>query len=184
MGTRSRAVVEAYNKGYRVTEDGSVLSPDKSARKTRLEVRRTYRILTFNVSVGSSKVPIAVHRLAAYQKFKERMLEPGVMVRHLNGDSTDNSPANIAIGTASDNARDRSVLDRVMHARKAGSASSLPVSVWDKIEADHKSGIGYKRLSKMYGVAISTLCYRLSRRAKRTKFAVDEFIERQKTGHK
>ncbi len=179
VGTRYEAVVQAYNKGYRVTESGSVVSPSGLVRKLRLRIRKTYRMLEFSINVMGSIVAIPVHRLAAYQKFKEKIAEPGMVVRHLDGDSTNNSQSNIGIGTASENSNDRPVIDRVRHARMAGSANSLPESVWTSVESDYKSGIGYKRLSRIYGIALSTLSYRLSKRAKKTRFAVDKFIERQ-----
>lgn len=177
MGTRSEAVVQAYNKGYRVNEDGSVISHKGVDRKTRITFRRSYKLLTFNVSIGRSKVPVPVHRLVAYQKFKEEMLKPGVVVRHIDGNSLNNKPSNIAIGTVSENALDIPKIDRIKRARAAGLARSLPECVWLEIELYHVSGVGYKKLAKQYNVSLSTLSYRLSKRAKRSKFAVDKKLE-------
>lgn len=177
VSTRSEAVIEAYNKGYRVNEGGEVVSPKNVIRKTRTIDRHSYRMLTFNVSVNGLKVPVAVHRLVAYQKFNDEMLKPGIMVRHLDGNSLNNSPSNIAIGTASDNAFDIPEIDRIRRARVAGSAHSLPEEVWVKIESEYANKVGYKKLAKKYGVPLSTLSYRLSKRAKKTKFAVDKKLE-------
>ncbi len=40
-----------------------------------------------------------IHRVVAYVAFGESALQPGVQVRHLNGDPTDNRAANLALQT-------------------------------------------------------------------------------------
>lgn len=49
---------------------------------------------------------VFAHRLQAYKKFGDAMFEDGIMVRHLDGNPSNNSWDNIEIGTQSDNMMD------------------------------------------------------------------------------
>ena len=71
-------------------KDGKQLSIGKSSKG----------YLSFNIrlSKGSKPTRSFVHRLQAFQKFGEKIFKDGIVVRHLNGVSTDNSYDNIGIG--------------------------------------------------------------------------------------
>src|SRR5690349_19366439 len=58
------ALLLAYERGYRVEEDGSVRSPHGTRVKTRAN---TYQYLAFKIR--GALADITVHRLAAYQKY-------------------------------------------------------------------------------------------------------------------
>jgi len=98
----SRAVVIAYNMGYRVGENGTLYNPQGAPRKSRLGSAGYPRI---NIT-SRCRYTFYLHRLMAYQKFGEKIFEKGMEVRHLNGVKTDNSYDNIAIGTRSQNQMD------------------------------------------------------------------------------
>src|SRR5690606_12340030 len=94
---------EAHAKGYSADETGAVTSP--TGKRVALHLTGDY--LSFGVyAPDKGVIQVAVHRLVAYQKFGDAMFEPGIMVRHLNGNPRDNRGGNIAIGSASDNRLD------------------------------------------------------------------------------
>ena len=90
-----------YNKKYRVTNDGILLSPN-GVLKTRLN--KGYCVA--RIRIEGELWDLFAHRLQAYQKYGDDVYNQGIVVRHLNGVSTDNSWDNIAIGTASENMMD------------------------------------------------------------------------------
>ena len=157
MSKNQNAIQLAYRKGYRVDDDGRVRKCQ--VKKSRNDVR-----LVFNVGVGrGERYPVPVHRLQAFQKFGDAMFEPGIVVRHLDGDSTNNRPDNILIGTGSDNAMDRPAADRQAHASLAGSFTSP--HDWEVIEHDHSVGkLGFKKLAAKYGVSLGALSSHFNRK--------------------
>ena len=81
----------AVKKGYKVTEDGKLISPTGKELSGIVD-NRGYR--TFNIL---RNFPVAVHRLMGYQKFGEKVFDPKLEIRHLNGNKLDNSSDNICI---------------------------------------------------------------------------------------
>lgn len=73
-------------KGYTVTRDGVVYYKGRK-RSPTISKSNYYR---FNIRINGINVPIFVHRLQAYQKFGDRMFNPGIVVRHLDGNSLNN----------------------------------------------------------------------------------------------
>lgn len=160
-------VRSAHQRGYRVMADGAVENP--SGRRLKLTHQESIRLryFKFNIKTPEGSKPVTVHKLQAFQKFGDSVFAPGVVVRHLDGDSLNNQLENIGIGTITDNAMDRDPVARSMHAQKAGKAMS-PYSdeMWDSIRNDHASGLGYKKLRTKYGIGLSTLSFQLSKTAK------------------
>ncbi len=163
----------AHLKGYRVQDDGTVIGLNGNIRSLTLAGRQECRYSVFNTNLGShGNFPVRVHRLAAYQKFGEAVFQPGIVVRHLDGNPLNNRTENIAIGTQSDNAMDRPEKDRRDHASK-GAQKFTPEFI-QQIKEDHQSGLGYRKLQQKYGIARSTLSYYLSKTAKRTSYTFSE----------
>ena len=159
MSKSSEAVLYAYEKGYRVDPFGNVLSPSGSKRKLRTQKIRNYFRLYFTVGVPFGSYPVRVSRLAAYQKYGMRALAPDTQVRHLNGNSLDNSYDNIAIGSQSENMMDRSIADRAKHAQWAGLHRSDSID-WGPIDTDRSAGMSYNQLAKKYQISKSSLSMR------------------------
>ena len=100
MSKHAENIRQAYALGYRIDDDGIVTTP--SGRRTRGSVVCCNTKPYYRVSYRKNAA-FCVHKFAAYQWFGEDALRDGVHVRHLNGDSFDNTRANIAIGNASEN---------------------------------------------------------------------------------
>jgi hypothetical protein len=115
MSRINEHIRQAKLKGYTVNEHGQVFNPKgkplKGNVKTRVEKRLSkgsgsYSSHYFSVYVSGRSLPIPTHRFIAYLKFGEDALNEGIVTRHLNDDSLDNSWSNIAIGTTYDNHMD------------------------------------------------------------------------------
>lgn len=106
MTLLARVIREAHRRGYRLQADGCVRSPTGRLRQTPFTAlgRTTYR--RFTVKFRGRSVSVPVHRFGGYQELGERALRKGVMIRHRNGDSHDNRPANLLLGTNRSNMLD------------------------------------------------------------------------------
>lgn len=108
-------ILDAVQKGYTVDDFGNVWFDNKMRR---LNLDGMYYRFSIRDLKGKP-ISIPVHKLQAYQKFGEAIFEPGIVVRHLDGNSMNNSYDNIQIGTQSDNMYDIPVEERITHAKKA-----------------------------------------------------------------
>lgn len=160
-----RIEVYAYRLGFRVSRNGDLISFTERKRQCSLHPSG-YKCISLRVKVEDKSVYklLFVHRLQAYQKFGELLFKPGIVVRHLNGNPTDNSFDNIEIGTESDNRMDIPKEKRIEQARNASMMSPKRYSR-DKIsmiKADRASGMSYNKLMKKYGISskgtISYMC--------------------------
>lgn len=104
----------AYDKGYRVDEDGNVWYNGRQRKvHDSWGGKRGKQYYSFCIKNEDGKPKnVQVHKLQAYQKFGEKMFESGIVVRHLNDNSLDNTYNNIEIGTTSDNMFDMPVEKR------------------------------------------------------------------------
>ena len=91
-------IIAAHAAGYRAGQDGRVHHPDGSDCKLVKHRRTGY---WYFAARGCSS-PLSLHRFIAFQLFGEEALS-AACVRHLNDDRDDNSFANIAFGTHSQN---------------------------------------------------------------------------------
>ena len=111
LSTQSKLVIEAYDKGYRVSEVGDVISPFSSIPlKNQLRSYKCgYKIYRFTIRsvVCNFSRSIPIHKLTAYQKYGLEAFKHSIEIRHLDGNSLNNSPSNIAIGMPHDNAMDK-----------------------------------------------------------------------------
>ena len=100
----SRYEILAKEKGYFVDKQGNAYSP----RGNKVGTRGKDPYLYFGIRVSKTKViKVYIHRMQAYQKFGDLIFNDNIEVRHLNGNSFDNSFKNLAIGTPSENAMDK-----------------------------------------------------------------------------
>lgn len=149
----NKNIIIAYNKGYRVSSYGIVHSPVGKIRKTRTKKNKLY--LYFLLFVDGKNRLVYVHKLQAYQKFKDNLFKKEVVVRHKDGNPKNNSYENILIGTQKDNNRDK--LSEVSM-RTAIHASQF-ARVWsdDKLKEifddRYLRGYTYSMLRDKYGIS-------------------------------
>ncbi len=150
----------AFDRGYRVTQSGDVTSPAGGTRKLRSHAKRRGQppYLSFSLAVGERTATIYVHKLAALQLFGDAAFAPDVVVRHLDGDSVNNSLANLALGSQTENAFDRLPESRKAHALKAAAARRLLSD--DQVRAlveRRRSGARAVVVAREFGVRESTV---------------------------
>lgn len=150
-------IKEAYTKGYRVSADGTVYSYTGNQLIVNYQGRPPHRYARF--SLKGNKVVI-VHKLQAYQKFGEKIFQNGMVVRHLNGITTDNSVNNIGMGSQSDNMMDIPEETRLATALIAAKVQRK--LTWEEAELlrkDYVAGLTNKELCEKYELAKSTVSY-------------------------
>jgi hypothetical protein len=136
----------AKDRGYRIDEKGDVFSP-----YMKLNLMKNAGVyLFFTIKINGKCHKVMAHRFQAYFKYGDRVFEKGIVVRHLNGNSMDNSEDNITIGTQSDNMMDIPKELRISHAQKAGDA----VRIYDH-EAVYQYYLqtkSYKKAKEKFGI--------------------------------
>ena len=160
MSNLNNALLEAYRRGYRVSEEGDLLKP--SGKPASFTTSSTGYKISRNLTVPgcSYKTWFFVHRLAAYQWFGDIIFRPSIQVRHLNNDSADNSRKNLAIGSQSENILDIPEAKRKsVGAYAASYLRSLSPADAQRLIDDRKDGMTYRELIEKYGVAKSTVSY-------------------------
>lgn len=147
MTKSQERVVYAYNRGYRVDDQGRVIG----ILKDFITTRNYNGYSCFSVRTPNCQGPTMVHRLMAYQKYGDKIFDPKIQVRHLNGNSLDNSYSNIAIGTASENMMDKRPDVRQRAANYA--SSFVKKHNHELVAALRKEGKTYKQIMEITGIS-------------------------------
>jgi len=118
MNKSNKLIVEAFNAGYTIDNNGNVFNPNGfllTQRLTKSTVKRKTIYKFFRPYIPEFKKGsyIRTHKFQAYKKFGYEAFTPGTHIRHLNGNSLDNSWDNILTGTAWDNWNDISDENRI-----------------------------------------------------------------------
>jgi hypothetical protein len=164
ISERKQAVKITYEKGYRVV-NGNILNPKGKALGGSIKTSRgiSYKAFAFRWPAKLFKRKtslIPFHFLVAYELFGDKLFEQGIHVRHLNGNSLDNSPENIVLGTPLENSLDRLPLDRKIHALKTSWHNrKFSNERLSQIRIDKEAGMSYNKLSTKYNVNKSTLSF-------------------------
>jgi hypothetical protein len=141
----------AYANGFYVSSKGDLIYPSGRISKTKPNGNG---YIAFNVYINKIQHKCFVHRLQAYQKYGNRIFDPNICVRHLNGNPIDNSSINIEIGTQSENMMDKSQEVRVAHATIAASHKRcFSESVIRTIRNLRNSGSTLLTLADRYGTS-------------------------------
>ena len=94
-----KAIILAFQKGYRVNENGDVISPKGRILKKQVSNRNDIPYFSFSIRLDKYDVcKIMIHRFVAYLKYGDLMFNCEC-IRHLNGNSLDNSFENIEVGS-------------------------------------------------------------------------------------
>ncbi len=142
----SQLVLSAFNKGYRVSNEGDVFAPSGTKLKLSLNRKGYYM---FCARLDGAGRRLFVHHLLAYQKFGEEIFQTDC-IRHLDDVSTNNSFDNIGIGSRSDNAMDMSKKKRVM--RSVNSNKRFSDEDVLKMRELKNNGHTYLEIMEMYGI--------------------------------
>lgn len=145
----SKNEILAVQKGYYIDADGNAHS-SKTIKIIGTRGQREYSYIGIRNDLGKN-IKVYVHRLQAFQKFGEEIYKKDIHVRHLNGNSFDNSFDNIEIGNASENMLDKPKITRVMAASKAN--KKYPDELVDEIKSLRLSGYSYKDLMIKYNIS-------------------------------
>lgn len=103
MTTSTLAPIPEFEGRYAATDGGQILSLRSGRILSSALLRNGY--LMVSLSRDGRGHSTLVHRVIAEAFHGPR--PEGAQIRHLNGDRTDNRPANLAYGSASDNMQDR-----------------------------------------------------------------------------
>lgn len=92
--------------------------------------------------------------MQAYQKFKDKIYEDNIVVRHLNGNSLDNTFNNIGIGSQSENMFDRPREERIKHGRLAASFNiKYHKELIDEMKEFYNNCKSYKQTMEKYNLS-------------------------------
>ena len=151
MSKNNYFLIKAYESGYRISDKGEILNPQKVKLNGTINDKLKYH--TFQFRIENKTKSIFVHRLQAYQKYKEKLFEPGILVRHKNGNHLDNSIDNIFIGTSKDNNLDISINNRILNTEnstKIKQKYSNELIIY--ISYKYVNGAKQSELSKMFNI--------------------------------
>lgn len=158
----------AYEMGYYVDEFGSVFTPN--GLKMKVNTAENTRYPAFHIKYGEKKYSVRMHRLAAYCFYGDALYEEDMLVRHLNGDKSDMSKANIVLGTQKDNAEDitEEVMTLAAEKRRKYNLENnvkpprvykVPDSEVPTILEMIDNGMSQRKIAKLYGLHPSTIGY-------------------------
>lgn len=153
LSKSNQALIEAYNKGYKITDKGEVVGLKNKTLCAK--IHQGYKRFCIRLKSGERYI-VNYHKLQAYQKFGDKIFEEGIVVRHLNGDSLDNSWENISIGTNSDNCLDKHPVVRKEVAINAARVMQNNIRTYEdrcKIYEDLKNKVSYKDIMKKHNIS-------------------------------
>lgn len=158
-----QAVIAAYERDYRVLEDGRV----QGVRGIRRVTTDDVGFARFNIrpTRAGQRLNVYVHKLVAYQLFGEAAFAPGTKVMHRNNNRADNRLENILIGTQDDVMQNRPHTQRLLWslhaARSLRSLDSKQLQMFRDMRA---AGASLNELAKCFGIAKSTASYIVNRK--------------------
>lgn len=154
MESKLKMVLEwVVKKGWDVDEGGRVTNPKGQIREGTL----TCGYLKVGVKIpelGISSYALKIHKFQAYKKYGEEIFNPGMVVRHLNGDRGDNSWGNIVMGTQSDNMMDRDEQDRIRHSKERRRYSQ---EVKSRLVRERESGKSFGQISREQSIPLQSV---------------------------
>lgn len=172
MTKARKCLLHAYEKGYRCTPEGNIISPSGLSLKL-YKNQDGYSMFSINIAELHHKPmsrAIPVHRLQAYQKFGDACFEKGVHIRHLNSICDDNRIENIGIGSASDNMMDKLPEDRMKFSIQASSKiRKFSDSEMDAIRAFYAESKSYKNTMAMFNITSKGTLHRIINTEYKTK---------------
>ena len=77
LSRQNEAVLEAFRRGYSVSVEGKLLRPDGTQIKGTLDEKEY-----LHTRISKKYAKLYAHKLAAYQKYGERLFGKGIQVTH------------------------------------------------------------------------------------------------------
>jgi len=152
--------IYAFEKGYYVDEYGVVYGLKGNTLKTCCD---DSGYLRFTIKYNKKCKCVYVHKLQAYQKFKDLALLENIHIRHMNNIKKDNSFENINIGSQQDNC-----LDIPKHERSQN--ASNPKYNHENIIIDRNIGMSYKEIMSKYKISSKgTVSFIINKSLSKTK---------------
>ena len=157
----------ASSKGYHVDYQGNVFYQGK-IRKCQLKNSQSgIPYYKFNIRFNGQISCVKVHQLQAYQKYGDEIFKQDMVVRHLNGNSLDNTYDNIAIGSASDNMMD---IPEDVRKQKAKHASSFMQKYnHDEVYEFYQKTNSYKKTMEQFGITSKNGLHHIIAKFKKNK---------------
>jgi hypothetical protein len=158
LGKVNQVIIKLVEQGYFSTPSGKIFDPNHNPVKLSTKYSKNYKhpYIVFRRMYQM----VYVHRFIAYELYGEKAFKKGLVVRHLDGNSTNNSHSNLKMGTPSQNMMDKPPEVRkqlaIMASRKAN-----PRTVEQRylIYEALCHGKSYRSIEKLYGVSRGTLSY-------------------------
>jgi hypothetical protein len=145
----------AIKKGYYNDDSGNIFS-----KRGKLKLYSKNNYLGFSIKHLNRNFRIPTHRFIAYILYGDIIFELGIQVRHLDGNSLNNTSKNINYGTCSQNHMDKPKLTRQITAKFANKKHSDELI--KSLKIDREGGLTYKQLGQKYNLCKSTLSYYLT----------------------
>lgn len=147
----------AYIKGYRIIDNECYNPKGKKINGTIKMHPIPYKQLSIKTAKGARS--IFYHALLAYQLYGEKYFEKGTVVRHLDGNSLNNTAVNLQLGSQRDNKFDISAIVRSSIVVKSNKTKRrLSFELLTKIKEDYLiNGMPAKQLYLKYGTCLNTM---------------------------
>ena len=170
VNKKKQALLYAYDRGYRVTPEGEVVSPSGIIRKLKCSKSNPRLSFTVRSRILGIMDNVFVHRLQAYQKFGEAIFEEGIEVRHLDNDKFNNSYSNIGIGTGIENMMDIPLHERIERSHHAVLKITKHSEIAEDVRNLRESGATYKDITNKFDISKSTINHILHHAIKTSPF--------------
>jgi hypothetical protein len=154
--------VAGYRGAYEVSSDGEVASLRDARGRARRKIKSQFldrdRYLRVNLCCDGHTRQIPVHRLIALA-FLSPPLPGQILVRHLDGNSANNSVSNLAWGTSRENSDDAVLHGRMPRGEQHWSAKLSEADVREIrcLRAGDPKQWTYQRLADQFGVCYLTM---------------------------
>ena len=134
--------------GFTIYDDGRIQRPSGVFVKLN-----SYAGAGYKVFKGPNRVNYYVHRVVC-EVFSDRLGNPLEVVRHLDGDKTNNAYNNLAWGTAKDNSQ-----DMIRHGNSTlGESNPQAKLTWDKVsEIRNRPNDSGVTLAAEFGISTATV---------------------------
>lgn len=162
ISKNKKAVIKAHEMGYRIISN-VIFNPKGKPVKGNVNISTSKGTKSyyhsFSIKDAQKTATVRVHQLVAYQNFGNDFLQEGIHIRHLDGNSLNNNPDNIVLGTPHENAMDRSPEARresaiiaSKHIHKFKNKDALKEFLTDRV-----NGMSYRELGIKWRLNKSTL---------------------------